>query len=187
MMPREYPVSRRLLIRPEGGPVSDDAVPMLAGGGWALADVEIPAGGGEGVLFALGDWTGGFAAYVVDGRLTAALCLPGDEIRVRASAPLPSGRHRVGLGLRPDPTGGVEVSLVLDDEVIGTGHGSVGLPFAWQHGGTSLHPGHDRGLPVTDEYTPPFPWSGTLHSVLVDAGRQLPPSVEQARVALQVD
>ena len=36
-------------------------------------------------------------------------------------------------------------------------------PMVFQHGGTVLMLGRDRGLPVCDDYEPPFPWTGTLH------------------------
>ena len=39
------------------------------------------------------------------------------------------------------------------------------LPMVWQHGGTSLRLGEDRGLPIADDYTIPFPWTGVLHDV----------------------
>ena len=99
---------------------------------------------------------------------------------------LPAGRHRIGLGMHLID-GGTSVRLVLDEEELASEHTAFGMPLAWQHGGTSLTLGGDRGLPLTRDYAPPFPWTGTLHSVLLSAGRQLPPDQEHARVALQVD
>ena len=63
----------------------------------------------------------------------------------------------------------------------------IGIPLAWQHGGTSITLGQDRGLPVTDEYTPPFPWNGALHKVVIEAGHYQPPAMDVVRVALEVD
>jgi arylsulfatase len=137
-------------------------------------------------LFAFGDWTGGFAAYVSDGRPVVAVCLPGANIVLRGPRALPAGRHRIGLGMLP-ADGGTTISLVLDADEVAAEHTAIGLPLAWQHGGTSLTLGADRGLPLTSEYTPPYPWTGALHSVLLSAGRQLPPDQEDVRVALQVD
>jgi arylsulfatase len=185
-VPREYAVPPALLVRPEGGPVSDDALPMLFGGGWVVADVDVPADGGQGVLFALGDWTGGFGAYVVDGRPIVAVCLPGVDVVLRGLQQLPAGRRRLALGLH-SVDGGTTIRLVLDEDELATEHAATGLPLAWQHGGASLTLGHDRGLPLTSDYSPPYPWTGTLRSVLLTAGKQLPPNSEQARVALQTD
>jgi arylsulfatase len=185
-VPREYAVPAQLLVRPEGCPVSDDALPMLAGGGWIFAEVEVPADGGQGVLFALGDWTGGFGAYVSEGRPVVAVCLPGVDIVLRGPQRLPEGRHRIAMGMH-QVDGGTTIKLVLDDDELAAEHTPIGLPLAWQHGGTSLTLGADRGLPLTSDYTPPYPWTGTLHSVLLSTGRQLHPDPAHARVALQVD
>ncbi|WP_141013019.1 hypothetical protein [Nocardioides sambongensis] len=34
-----------------------------------------------------------------------------------------------------------------------------------QIGGGGLHLGHDSGFPVSDDYAPPFRWTGTLRTV----------------------
>jgi arylsulfatase len=45
--------------------------------------------------------------------------------------------------------------------------------------------GRDRGLPVCADYDPPFPWTGTLHQVVVETGPAIPVSiVEHARALL---
>ncbi|WP_255348193.1 hypothetical protein [Parafrankia sp. EUN1f] len=40
---------------------------------------------------------------------------------------------------------------------------------------------------MSDGYRPPFPWTGTLHQVRIDAGAQLPPERDLLRIALQVE
>ncbi len=181
-----HPPGRSVLLHPEGGPVCDEALPMLFGGGRILADVDVPAASANGVLFALGNWTGGFAAYAVDGTLTVAVALPGDAVRVTAEGTLPPGRHEVGCVLRPGPAG-VRVDAVVDGTVVATGNGRHHLPFVWQHGGTALTLGHARGLPVCDGYRPPFPWTGTLHTVRVEAGDHQPPDRDVIRTALRAE
>jgi hypothetical protein len=42
-----------------------------------------------------------------------------------------------------------------------------------QIGGGGLRLGHDTEFPVSDDYAPPFPWTGTLHRVVFDS---TPPS-----------
>ncbi len=182
-----YPVGQRAVLVPEGGPVSDEALPRFGQGAWILADVDVPAEGAEGVLFALGDWTGGFAAYVADGSLTVSVAAPGGLVRARSDSPLPTGRHRLGMALRPLPGGGFTLDAVVDEQVVGTTRSSHGLPHGFQHGGASLRMGFDRGLPVDDGYRPPFPWTGTVHHVLVQAGEQVPPGLDELRVAFLVE
>jgi hypothetical protein len=129
----------------------------------------------QGVLFAFGDWSSGIAAFVDGEVLSAALALPGDTLVLQAPERLPSGPARLGCQLRPEQAGGAHLDLVINDRIVATKHTAIALPVAWQHGGTSITLGHDRGLPGADVYTPPFPWNGTLHSVDIDAGQYQPP------------
>jgi arylsulfatase len=61
------------------------------------------------------------------------------------------------------------------------------LPMVWQHGGTSLRLGEDRGLPVTDDYDVPFPWTGTLHDVTITTPPLPARPADAARAALHLD
>ena len=38
-----------------------------------------------------------------------------------------------------------------------------------QADGNALRIGHDAGFPVSDDYAPPFPWTGTVHRVVIEA------------------
>lgn len=182
----QYPVGQSVTLYPEGGPVSDEALPMLAGGGRIVADVEVAAQPPSGVLFAIGDRNGGLAAYVVDGKLRLAVALPGQNLKLESAQQLSPGNHRVGCVLRPT-SGGVAVDAVVDDTVVATGSAEDTLPFIWQHGGTHLTLGHDRGLPVCDDYRPPFAWNGTLRAVSVQAGQSELAQLDSLRSALRAD
>ncbi|MGX6508718.1 arylsulfatase [Rhodococcus sp. SJ-2] len=186
--PRHYPVPSVLTLYPEGGPISDDSLPRMTGGGRVLADVDVLAGGAEGVLFALGDWTGGFAGFVDRGILTVVAATPGGEIRVVADRPLTAGRHSVGCAFRPAPNGLLRVEAVIDDAVVGAADSNHELPHAWQHGGASLTLGHDRGLPVCKDYEPPFAWNGVLHRITVETTGSRPVAEKDViRFAMQID
>ena len=113
--------------------------------------------------------------------------LPGDAFVVRAPDPLLPGPARLGCQLRPGDAGGSHLDLLVDGRVVATAASAIGLPLAWQHGGTSITLGYDRGLPVAEDYTPPFPWNGALHQVEIDAGVYEPPPDDIVRIALQVD
>ncbi|MDV6270757.1 arylsulfatase [Rhodococcus globerulus] len=187
IVPRDYPVGSDITLYPKGGPVSDEAIPRLFAGGRITADVDVAAENPEGVLFALGDWTGGFAAYVCDGVLTVTVATPGGEILLSADRKLTSGRHQLGCVLSPVPEGGARVQIFVDGTIVGTGHSDHSLPHAWQHGGTSMTLGYDRGLPVSNSYRPPFAWNGVLHQVRIEAGTQIIPEKDVIRIALQVE
>lgn len=178
----EFPPAQRVVLRPAGGPVADEALPLLYSR--LSADVDVPTKNANGVLFAIGNWTGGLAAFVIDSRLHIAVAAPGGDIRVRADRLLSHGRHRAGCRLhRLD--GGTRVDAMIDDAVVGSAMAPVTLPHVWQHGGTSMLLGRDRGLPVCDEYQPPFAWNGRLHSVTVESDLESLPSQELLRAALK--
>ncbi len=180
----EFPPGQRVVLRPAGGPVVDEALPLLYSR--LSADVDVPSGVANGVLFAIGNWTGGLAAFFIDSRLHIAVAAPGGNIRVRADRLLAEGRRSVGCRLhRLD--GGTRVEAVIDDTVVGSAVAPVTLPHVWQHGGTSLLLGRDRGLPVCEDYRPPFAWNGGLRSVTVESDLESLPSQELLRAALKSD
>ncbi|MEX1006257.1 MAG: arylsulfatase [Acidimicrobiia bacterium] len=186
-LPAPNPPASRCVYRPEGSPVPDDSVPRLFGGFRLSAAVEVPDAP-EGVLCALGDWTNGFAFYVRDGRLVFALNRAGDLRVVTGSSPVPAGRHELMCHYALDGGSGPAVTLLHDDEVVASVTLDVPVPLFWQHGGTALCLGYDRGFPVCDDYEVPFAWNGVLHEVVVEVGRQMPPDPGvEMRVALAAE
>ncbi|BBY66825.1 arylsulfatase [Mycolicibacterium helvum] len=178
----EFPPGQRVVLRPSGGPVADEALPLLYSR--LFADVEVPPEDANGVLFAIGNWTGGLAAFVIESRLHIAVAAPGGDSMVRADRLLVEGRHSAGCRLhRLD--GGTRVEAVIDDTVVGSVMARVTLPHVWQHGGTSMFLGRDRGLPVCELYRPPFVWKGRLHSVTVESDLESLPGQELLRAALK--
>ncbi|KRG43271.1 arylsulfatase [Stenotrophomonas panacihumi] len=141
-----------------------------------VAEVDIPDGGGDGVLLSFGGNDGGFTFYVQDNRLCYLhnyLAL--DYFYVKANDTLPSGRHL--LGMQFEPTGkpdikhgkGVpgRVTLLLDGEPIAKGELPYTVPIRLGQGGAMLV-GQDSGAPVNPEYEPPFRYAGQLERVIVD-------------------
>ena len=160
--PTLWPVPDELVLHPGSSPVADEAVPSLAGGAVLEIDVEVPDGGGEGVLAAMGDWSNGWALAVLEGRPTFLLNLTSTPYAVRAATRLLPGFHRIGF--RFDPRDGGRGILTCDDAVVGAGALPDGLGASGlQIGGGGLRLGHDAGFPVSDDYAVPFAWTGTLH------------------------
>ena len=181
------PPATRCVFRPHGGPVRDDSLPHLFGGFRITAAVET-AGTAEGVLCALGDWTNGFAFYVRDGRLVFALNRAGDLRTVEAPVVLGDGMHGLACQYGFDADGAPTLTLLDGGEPIASRTLDVPVPMFWQHGGTALTLGYDVGLPVCDDYDVPFAWTGTLHEVVVEVGRDIPPNPGvELRVALAAE
>mgnify|MGYP001195672356 CR=1 FL=1 len=165
MAPSHLPHRTRVRFYAGAGPVADEAVPIIMGGATIAADVDVPASGAEGVLCAQGDWSSGWALIVKDGRLSWLVNIVGDLYRVDATDPVPSGRTLLGVRYVRNREGGGKATLFAGPTVLGTGTIPTDLPFRWQITGNGLSIGYDRGFPVSDDYTPPFPWTGTLRSI----------------------
>ena len=167
LLPRSYPPAARSVFTPGGSPITDESLPFLAAGFTIEVRAEVPERA-EGVLCALGDWSGGYAFYVLDGRLCFALCPAGELGVTRAPEPLPSGEHRLWVRVCPEE-GKLRFVLGCDEaELVQETH-AVPVPFAFQHGGAALLIGRDRGFPVCDDYEVPFAWTGRIDEVVVDA------------------
>ncbi|MGP3690915.1 arylsulfatase [Streptomyces sp. IBSNAI002] len=165
LVPPPYDIPRRARYLPGGGPVHDEALPLLFGGFTLVADIDVPEAGADGVLCALGDRTGGFVLHSVAGRLTLACSRAGDMDRVTAPEPLPAGRHHVGFRFDAQAK---EFALLQNGHTVAAVPLGGDFPFVFQHGGTGLCIGYDRGLPVEDTYRPPHQWTGTIHEVVID-------------------
>ena len=158
------------VYRPGGGPIQESRLPSAVGGFELTAYVDVPEGGAEGVLTALGDRHGGWAFYLLDGRPVAMFALLDNPVRVAAEAPVPAGRHL--LGLRYEPGSAARVVLAVDGEDVAEAP-LPGLMFFpnLSTAGAGLLVGRDRGLAVSADYRPPFPFTGTLDRVEMRSGR----------------
>ncbi len=181
-----WPAGGNRTFRTGGGPVCDESLPFLFAGFRFTADVEA-AHEPDGVLFALGDWNGGFALFVVSGVLVFAFSRAGELLEVTADRPVRPGRQLLSVACAVRPDGGT-FRLTHGDSTVGTLAFSGGLPAAPQHGGAGLRLGFDSGLPVSARYRPPARWNGQLISVrLQTPGPPSPEPPDQLPAALHAD
>ena len=141
------------------------------------AQVDLPAPGAQGVLFAHGSRFGGHALYVKDNRLHYAYNFVGIvEQRVDGTEDLPTGIDLIVSASfdkdGEDPPGvatGV-LSLYHGDHKVGEGRIKT-QPGGFAIAGEGLCVGRDGGEPVTDDYPGAPPWrftGGTIKRVAVD-------------------
>ncbi len=187
IIPGDYPVGNRSVLRPGASPITDESIPFLSFGFEISVDAEVETRGAEGVLFALGDWNGGYAMYCVEGLLHFTFCPAGQPVTAKSSDPVPPGRHRLSVTFKPNGGVGGEFALACDGTPIGLAPITTSLPFALQHGGAHLCIGYDRGFPVCDDYEPPFPWQGTIYDVTFETPRLDGLNPSDARSALHSD
>jgi arylsulfatase A-like enzyme len=176
--PRPFLPAHRTRYLPGGGPISEDALPPLGAGCLLRATVDAVA---DGTLCALGDWNNGFAFYVQGGELVLALNLFGDLTKL--TAPIPSehaSKDRLGDGLlthvrrvlgfdyRRGRGDARTLALTADGVDLVSIALNRDLPFRWQIAGGGFTVGFDRGLPVCDDYEPPFEYTGGLRELEIE-------------------
>jgi arylsulfatase A-like enzyme len=144
------------------------------------ASVEIPEGGAEGVLLSQGSAAGGYSLFMKDGALHYVHNYVSRGLyRVSSPEAVPAGAHE--LRFEFEPTGEPDfprgrgaagrLQLYVDGMLVAEGEAPVTTPFAINPG--ALTCGSNPGSPVTPEYSSPFPFTGTLHSVTVDVSGDL--------------
>jgi arylsulfatase len=160
----------RYVYRPGMARIDRLSAPDITDRSWSVeAEVEIPPTGADGVLLASGTWFAGYVLYVMAGRPVYEYVYS-DTVRhaIRAETPLPPGRNVVRYEFtKTAPRRGRGVLSVNGKPV-----GSVELPKTWPIHATAggVHCGRDGGAPVSDAYTCPFTFTGTIHRVVVELG-----------------
>ena len=141
------------------------------------AQVDIPAPGAQGVLFAHGARFGGHALYVKDNRLHYVNSFVGSlEQMIVATEDVPTGEDLILSAAfekdGEDPPGvanGV-LSLYHGEDKVGEGRIKT-QPGKFVIGGEGLCVGRDSGAGVTDDYPGEQPWpftGGTITQVTID-------------------
>jgi arylsulfatase len=166
--------------------------PMLLNSSYTIsADIEVPAGGAEGMILTSGGRFAGYGFYLLKGRPVFLWNLVDlERIKWEGPAALSPGRHTVafefayeGLGVgtlayndmsglgRPG-TG----KLLVDGKVVATKKMEKTLPMILQWD-ESFDIGSDTLTGVNDaDYTPPFALTAKLHKLTIDVDRpQLSP------------
>ncbi|MGW2971857.1 sulfatase-like hydrolase/transferase [Streptomyces mirabilis] len=144
------------------------------------AEVEVPAEGAEGVLISQGTSAGGWSLYMKDGKLHYTHNYVGRaSYTVSSQNPVSEGRHQ--LRFEFEPTGEPDLQsgkgapgraeLYVDHRPAGSADFPVTTPIMFNPG--SLICGAGLGPAVTPEYTPPFRFTGTLHTVTIDMSGDL--------------
>src|SRR4051794_36367896 len=144
------------------------------------ADVEIPAGGAEGVLLSQGTAAGGYSFFVQNGKLRYVHNYVGRKLlSVESEDEVPPGKHE--LRFEFEPTGQPDLAngkgapgrlqLYVDGRLVGNAEADVTTPFMFNPG--SLTCGANPGSPVTSDYDGPFTFTGTLNGVTLDVSGEL--------------
>ena len=188
--------SRVFELRPNGPPIPFAAAPGVQNRPHSItAHVTVPDGGADGVLLSNGNRHGGYALFVVDGRLHYVHNYLGlDRFVVAADEPVPTGavalRVEVATFGGPDFGRGkgprAEVRLFHDDEQVGFGELPHTVAALFSIVGMSCgYAAYDAVEPSL--YAKPFAFSGEIDRVVLDTSGELivSPEAEVTRMMAQ--
>ena len=156
----------RQVFLPGGGRIPSAAAPDIRNRSYSItALVDIPAGGAEGVLVAIGDWCGGYSLYIKGGRLVHDYNFVGTHFVVTSEIPVPAGKSEFRYVMtRSGPFAG-EGALFIN----GKQCGAITLPQTYR--GQTSFLGMEVGRapsPAVGDFAAPFPFTGTLQTVTFD-------------------
>jgi arylsulfatase len=180
------PVAARLqqvyTYYPETSIVHPLAAPQLLGHEHTVtAYANIPEGGAEGVLAAMGGEFGGWTLFLKGGKLHFVHnYLKLKDYELESSAPITAGSHTFGFHFVPKQasekptffTG--DVTLLVDGKPLGE---LKNIKTAGQYSvltGYGLLIGRNTGTPVSHQYQPPFRFTGELEKVTIETTNTKP-------------
>jgi arylsulfatase len=137
------------------------------------AEMEIPAGGAEGVVITQGGRFNGWGLYLLAGKPVFHYNLMGiRRYTVAGEEKLAPGKHTVVLDFKYDGGGvgkGGVAKMIVDGKVAAEGKLDKTIPFRISADET-LDIGEDTGTPVSEDYHVPFKFTGELKNVVVSLG-----------------
>lgn len=139
-----------------GGMAENVFIDTLSRSYVVTADIEIPKGGGNGVVLSQGGLFGGWSLYIKDGKAKFAYnWLARERYEIETSEPLPEGPITLvydftydGGGLHKGGTGTISVN----GKKIGEGRIEKTQGAVWSLAGETADVGKDAYSPVTDDY-----------------------------------
>ncbi len=163
------------LFFPGMGRLSENSVVSIKNRSFSVtADVDIPAGGAEGVLIAQGGRFGGWSVYTKGGRLKFVYNVLGiQEFTSESDAAIPSGHHQVRVEFAYDGGGlgkGGDVTLYCDGEACGAGRVEATQAMVFSADETT-DIGYESGTTVSPDYSVTSSrFTGRIHWVQLDLG-----------------
>jgi arylsulfatase len=145
------------------------------------AEIEIPRGGAEGVVFCHGSHEGGYSLFVKDNKLHYVHnYVDVAEYQVQSTQTLPEGK--IQLRFEFEPTGQPEIAkgkgtpgratLYINANPCGQADFPTTIPLLIGLGG-GLSVGRNPGSAISKLYPSPFPFTGTIYQVTVDVSGKI--------------
>jgi arylsulfatase A-like enzyme len=147
------------------------------------AEVDVPAGGADGILVTQGGRFNGWGLYLLEGKPVFHYNLIGKfRSSVAAKDKLAPGKHVIVVDFKYDGPGlgkGGAVTLTVDGKAAAEGKLARTVPLRFSADET-LDVGEDTGTPVSEDYHVPFKFTGDLKKVMIElSDNKLTPAEEE--------
>jgi arylsulfatase len=169
--PRRRGARERYVYRAHGAPVPEaNAVHLPNRAHTITAEVDIPPGRtANGILLTMGSALGGFAFYLLDGRVRYVHNLYGKERHVVGSDEvLAPGAHQLAYEYTKTTGLSGHGELRVDGRVVGGADIPTFTPMQFSNTGGGMTCGYELGPSVGDDYVAPFRCNVPIHRVIVD-------------------
>jgi len=137
------------------------------------ADLDVPSGAADGVLVAAGGTCGGFSLYIKDGRPVYEYNLVTlQRTKIAGTEALVAGQNVVRMEWRYDGGGlgkGTTVSLFVNGKKAGQGRVEATGWVGKYSPDETFDIGEDSGSPVSNEYSSPNRFTGTIRKIVIDS------------------
>jgi len=171
----------RYIYYPDTAEIPESQAVNIRNRSYAIrAEVEIPASGAQGVIFAHGSRFGGHAIYMKDGKMHYIYNWLGKiKQQVVSNKAVPTEASTLSAifskeGENPPHVANGTLVIYINDEKVGEMK-MMTQPGKFSIAGEGLNVGRDGGEPVTGDYPGDRPWSftGTIKRVVVDVSGDL--------------
>jgi arylsulfatase A-like enzyme len=154
------------------GRLSENSVLAIKNKSHAItAKIEVPQGGGQGVIIAQGGAYAGWSLYLHEGRPAYCYNLFGLQLfKIYGERPVPAGEHQVRMEFAYDGGGlakGGDVTLYVDGDKVGEGRVEQTVPMMFSADETT-DLGRDGATPVSDDHSYDNAFTGRVRWVQID-------------------
>jgi arylsulfatase len=145
------------------------------------AHLDIPKGGAEGVIVAMGSSLGGYVLFIQGRKVHYAYnYVASQEFVISSEVEVPEGSIEVRFEFEPKGKPDVKKGkgtpgigqLYFNKKLVGEGKLPVTIPLAFGIGG-GLIVGRGVGSPISSRFMNPFEFTGTINDVVVDVSGDL--------------
>ena len=172
-----HPANRRYVYRPPMSPVTAQASAAVGGRSWELTARISSDASSEGVLWATGNINSGMSIFIQNNRLVVDYNAFDDHTIVESEMEIPEGDSILTVTFRRGEGRAGSFELKVND----TPSGRADLPLYMRMVssiGQSI--GSDHGSQVSTRYSGAFPFTGTLHEIVIQLLSREAPGTKEA-------